>query len=139
MDTTYYKRELDFVAVKNNKPVPDLEQLEIALSNKDKTKIAEDWRPRIIAKMWDGQSNINLGTPDYIRTSNPWLDVVYVVLIDDQVIYMQTHDPFKEGFVPITLDTVDAISNAHIEQIINEAVHKQILDELIFELNLSSN
>jgi hypothetical protein len=139
MDTTYYKRELDFVAVKNNKSLPDLEQVEILLSNKDKNKIIENWRPRVVAKMWDGQSNINSGTPEYIRTSNPWLDVVYVVLIDDQVIYMQTHDPFKEGFVPITLDTVDAISDAHIELIVNEIAHKQILDELISELNLLSN
>ena len=88
--------------------------------------------------MWDGLSDINTATPEYIRESNPWLDVVYVLLIDGAVVYMQTHDPFQEGYIPITAETVDAISNQHANEIANHYAQNQIFEEVLNKLGLAA-
>lgn len=119
-----------------NKSVPTLKELESALSAIDEQAVIQSWRSRIEAKMWDGLSDINTATPEYIRESNPWVDVVYVLLIDGAVVYMQTHDPFQEGYIPITAETVDAISDAHANQIAEQSAMEDIFIKVCQELNL---
>ena len=121
-----------------NKSVPTLKELESALSAIDEQAVIQSWRSRIEAKMWDGLSDINTATPEYIRESNPWLDVVYVLLIDGAVVYMQTHNPFQEGYIPITAETVDAISNQHANEIANHYAQNQIFEEVLNKLGLAA-
>ena len=127
------------IAIKQGKPIPTLVDIESALMNKNETELIQSCRARIEAQLWDGISNINSATAEYIRESNPWLDVVYVLLIDGQAIYMQTHDPFQEGWVPITQETVDQISNAHANQIAEELASNEIVQQILVEFNLTSN
>ena len=118
------------------KTVPTISDIEVALSATDQNALIASWRLRIEAKMWDGASNINAGTPEYIRETNPWLDVVYVLLIDGDLVFMQTHDPFEPGLVPITLETVDALSDKHANQIAEERANNDLLIAIATELNL---
>ena len=127
---------LSTIAQSLNKSVPTLKELESALSAIDEQAVIQSWRSRIEAKMWDGLSDINTATPEYIRESNPWLDVVYVLLIDGAVVYMQTHDPFQEGYIPITAETVDAISDAPANQIAEQSAMEDIFIKVCQELNL---
>ena len=122
-----------------NKSVPTLKELESALSAIDEQAVIQSWRSRIEAKMWDGLSDINTATPEYIRESNPWVDVVYVLLIDGAVVYMQTHDPFQEGYIPITDNTVVDISNKHADQIAQEFASSEMFDKILIQLNLKES
>ena len=124
-------------ATETGKPLPTLEQVESALSTIDETAKFEQCRARIEAVMWDGVSNINAGTPEQIREENPWADVVYVLVIDGGIVYMQTHTPFDQGHVPITLETVDAISSAHADYVANQMAGNEILSEVKTILNLN--
>ena len=128
--------ELSALAVKQNLPTPTLEQVEAALVTKDLPEAKRLWRNRIETKMWDGVSDINSANAAYIRESNPWLDVVYVLLIDGAVTYMQTHEPFSEGHIPITLETVDEVSNKHADFIAENNAKFEIFEQVAKELGL---
>ena len=88
--------------------------------------------------VWDGTSNVNNATPEYILETNPWADVVYLLLVNGSVVYLQTHNPFEQGWIPITTATVEAISNAHAQQLATQYAHSQILEEIITDLDLQS-
>jgi hypothetical protein len=126
-------------AQKQSQPIPSDAQIETVIATIDENAVIESWRNRIEAKMWDGVSDINSASAFYIRESNPWLDVVYVLLIDNQVFYMQTHNPFELGFVPITLDNVDAISAAHANLIAKQNADSDIFNSIIEQLNLNDS
>lgn len=124
-------------ATETGKPLPTLEEVEGALSTIDETAKFEQCRARVVPMMWDGVSNINDATPEYIRDENPWADVVYVLAIDGAIVYMQTHTPFDQGHVPITLETVDAISNAHADSVAEQMAGGEIMSEVKTILNLN--
>jgi hypothetical protein len=117
-------------------PIPSNEQIEAALVSKDEVAVTQSWRSRIQVQIWDGLSDINSASADYIKESNPWADVIYMLTIDNLVVFMQTHNPSQEGWVAITADTVDAISNEHANQVAEHYAQSQIFQELLQELGL---
>ena len=125
---------VNLIAERLNKPKVSLAQLDAILVTKDEDALTQSWRNRIETKMWDGVSDINTASADYIRESNPWADLVYVLLIDGAVVFMQTHDPFQEGWVPVTEETVDAISDVHANQIAEESARSEIFEQVLDEL-----
>jgi hypothetical protein len=127
---------VNLIAERLDKPSVTLAQIDKILLTKDETALTQSWRNRIETKMWNGVSDINTASAEYIRESNPWADVVYVLLIDGAVVFMQTHDPFQEGWVPVTEETVDAISDAHANQIAGESARSEIFDQVLNELDL---
>ena len=124
------------IASKFNKPAPTLSQIEIALANTDEAAAIQICRSKVIVKQWDGISNINTATPEYVRESNPWADIVYTISIDGEIIYLQTHDPFTEGWVAITEETFEEISSAHAEQIILEMAQNNLFVQVLNKLGL---
>ena len=127
---------VNLIAERLDKPSVTLAQIDKILLTKDEAALTQSWRNRIETKMWDGVSDINTASAEYIRKSNPWADVVYVLLIDGAVVFMQTHDPFQEGWVPVTEETVDAISDAHANQIAVESARSEIFYQVLNELDL---
>lgn len=118
------------------KPVPSDAAIEAALANYDEAAITQSWKDRITIQVWDGVSNINAATPEYIRESNPWADKVYMLLIDGQITYLQTHEPFVSGVVPITDGTLTAISNNHANDIASNLAKNEIIRSVMIDLGL---
>ena len=125
------------IATMQNLPIPTDEAIKIALNGKDELALTDSWRSRINVEIWDGESNINLASADYIKESNPWADVIYMLLIDQEVVFMQTHNPEQEGWVPITGSTVDLISSKHADDVAKHYAESQIFDEVLTKLGLA--
>lgn len=120
------------------KPVPSDAAIEAALANYNETAITQSWREKITISVWDGVSNINAATPEYIRESNPWADKVYMLLIDGQITYLQTHEPFVSGVVPITAETLASISNNHANDIASNLAKNEIIGSVMIDLGLDN-
>ncbi len=127
------------LATQQKKPIPTLEDIDLILQGKDENALIQSWRNRIEAKLWDGVSDINTASASYIRESNPHADLIYVLLVDGDIVFMQTHDPFSEGWVAITEATVDSISTEHANQIAKENAENQIVKEIFTELGLTEH
>lgn len=118
------------------KPVPSAEEIDNALSKYDETAMTQAWRDRIIVQIWDGISNINAATPEYIMETNPWADKVYMLLVDNQIVYLQTHEPYVEGHVPITSETVESVANSHADTIAADSARMDITQAVLVDLDL---
>jgi hypothetical protein len=126
------------IATMQNLPIPSDEAIQTALSGKDEVALTQSWRSRINVQIWDGITDINSASADYIKESNPWADIIYMLTIDNLVVFMQTHNPEEQGWVPITASTVDLISNEHANQVANHYAQSQIFEEVLNELGLAA-
>ena len=124
------------IATMRNLPIPTDEVIQAALIGKDEVAFTQSLRSRIKVQIWDGVSDINSANADYIKETNPWADVIYMLTIDDLVVFMQTHNPSQEGWVAITADTVDSISNEHADQVAEHYAQSQIFEEVLNQLGL---
>ena len=136
--TNNMSKVISDIATMQNLPIPSDEAIQTALSGKDEVALTQSWRSRINAQIWDGVSDINSASADYIKESNPWADIIYMLTIDNLVVFMQTHNPEEQGWVPITASTVDLISNEHANQVANHYAQSQIFEEVLNELGLAA-
>lgn len=118
------------------KPIPSSEEIDNVLAQYDEVAMTQACRDRIVVQVWDGVSNINAATPEYILENNPWADKVYMLLVDGKVIYLQTHEPYVQGYVPITAENVNSISNNHANQIASESAQFEIIQKVLVDLGL---
>ena len=125
---------LTYRAQQENKPLPKLNEVTTAFENKDLDALIISWQNRIKMKLWDKVSNINQVTAEIVLKDKPWADVVYLLFIDNELVYLQTHIPFIDGYQPITNNNVKAISDNHILKIAESAAWNQIVDEIWNEL-----
>ena len=79
---------------------------------------------------WDKTSNINEANSDYILENNAWADVIYLLLYDGVITYLQSHIPFVEGYQPITNENLKEVSDNHILEISKDAAFNQIVNEI---------
>ncbi len=107
-----------------------LTEIENALNQVDQQVIFEEEKKRYKVEIWDKQSPINGIPAEKIlqREDIPEGGEIYLIYVDGKLQYLQPHDPFQAGIVPMTKDTVDKIANQHIEQLA-----WQYADEKIFE------
>ena len=125
------------LATQQKKPIPTFEDIDAILQSKDENALIQSWRDRIEAKLWDGVSDINTASASYIRESNPHADLIYVLLIDNEIVFMQTHDPFSEGWVAITSDTVDAVSSKHADAVALDTAQNVIIQDILTAFDLA--
>lgn len=118
------------------KPIPSSEEIDNALAQYNEVAMTQAWRNRIVVQVWDGVSNINAATPEYILENSPWADKVYMLLVDGKVTYLQTHEPYVQGYVPITAETVNSISDNHTNQIASQSAQFDIIQAVLADLNL---
>jgi len=124
------------LAETQEKTPPTLTDIEARLSEFNQAEIFQTWRDKITIQIWDKISNINKATPEQVLAANPWADVIYLLIADDSIVFLQTHDPYSEGWIPITSATVGAISDDHANDISLEIAEGQIVQELLPLLDL---
>ena len=88
-------------------------------------------------EQWDKQSPINGVSADVLlkRPDFKNADIVYLVKKDGSVIYIQPHNPFEMGFVPVTSSNYDEITQRHLRQIAEQFALPKFLNDVINYLN----
>jgi hypothetical protein len=119
------------------KPIPSSEEIDAALSTFNELEITNSHRGRLEVRVWDGISNVNNATPEYIRETNPWADKIYLILVDGRITYMQSHEPFVDGYVPMTLENCENIGNNHADSLAEDMAKNEIIQGVLSELGLT--
>lgn len=134
MNSTDILNVLKFRAERENKATPTLAQIDKILITKDFDGLCLAFQNRFTMVQWDKTSNINDATADYILENNPWADVIYLLLYDGIITYLQSHIPFVEGYEPITTENLKEVSDNHILEIAKDAAFNQIVSEIWNEI-----
>ena len=109
-----------------------LTEIDTALSQIDQQAVFNQERSRFKIEIWDKVTPINGVPAEKILAREDVPDgEVYLVYVDDQLLYLQPHDPFQAGIVPLTAETVEQVANQHIDQLA-----WQVADEKIFNMVL---
>lgn len=123
------------LAKEQEKTPPTLTDIEARLSEFNQAEIFQIWRDKITIQIWDKVSNINNATAEQVLEANPWADVIYLLIADDSIVFLQTHDPYSEGWIPITSSNVAEISDKHANDITLETAEGTIVQELLAYFN----
>lgn len=124
------------LALERDKPALTLSKVKTALSAKDEPLLNQSWRERIKVEIWDGISDVNTASAAHIRQTNTFADVIYLLRIDGEVVFLQAHKPSEQGWIPISAENVDEISNNHANDIAAHYAENQIIRELLQEFGI---
>lgn len=110
-----------------------LTEINAALAQVDQQAIFNQERNRFKIEVWDKVTPINGVPAEKIIAREDILDngEIYLLYVDGQLRYLQPHDPFQAGIVPMTAENVVQIANQHADQLAWQAT-----DEKIFEMVL---
>lgn len=110
-----------------------LTEINAALAQVDQQAIFNQERNRFKIEVWDKVTSINGVPAEKIIAREDILDngEIYLLYVDGQLRYLQPHDPFQAGIVPMTAENVVQIANQHADQLAWQAT-----DEKIFEMVL---
>ena len=119
----------------------NIETANSLLSLFDFEDYVQDELSQLDVQIWDKQSPINgvsasafLSRPDVKNA-----DIIYLVLKNGQVIYFQPHSPFSAGFVPITAENFDEVTQRHLRQIAEQYATSRFINDIINYLNSNGN
>lgn len=113
-----------------------LTEIDVALAQIDQQVIFNQERARFRIEMWDKVSPIN-GVPAekiLAREDVPANGEVYLAYLDGRLTYLQPHDPFQAGIVPMTPDTVLQIANRHIDQMATQFADQKVVESVLAKL-----
>ena len=113
-----------------------LTEVETALSEVDTESIFNTERAKYKIEVWDKVSPINGISASKIleRTDIPEGGEIYLIYINNQLVYLQPHDPFQAGLVPLTSENVLNIANRHIDQLAWQAANEKIFETVLEKL-----
>jgi len=114
-----------------------LSEIDAALTQVDQQAIFNKHRARIRIEVWDKQSTINGVSAEQIMSSRndiPADGEVYLLYIDDRLVYFQPHEPEQAGLVPMTKDTVLDIANQHADQLTISFADNEIFERVLEQL-----
>jgi len=113
-----------------------LTEVETALSEVDTESIFNTERAKYKIEVWDKVSPINGISASKIleRTDIPEGGEIYLIYINNQLVYLQPHDPFQAGLVPLTSENVLDIANRHIDQLAWQAANEKIFETVLEKL-----
>jgi hypothetical protein len=110
-----------------------LAEIDAALAQIDQQAVFNQEHVRFEVAVWDKVTPINGVPAEKIITREDVPDdgEIYLLYVDGQLRFLQPHDPFQGGIVPMTKDNVLRIANQHVDQLAWQAA-----DEKIFEMVL---
>jgi hypothetical protein len=113
-----------------------LSEIEEVLSTIDQNAIFNEQRKRFRIEVWDRQSPIN-GVPAekiIARDDVPDKGEVYLIYVDGALRFLQPHDPFQAGIVPLTPENVMTIANQHVDQLAWQAADEKVFEQVLEKL-----
>jgi len=113
-----------------------LTEVETALSEVDTESIFNTERAKYKIEVWDKVSPINGISASKVleRADISEGSEIYLIYINNQLVYLQPHDPFQAGLVPLTSENVLDIANRHIDQLAWQAANEKIFETVLEKL-----
>lgn len=114
-----------------------LSEIETVLNTIDQQAILDNIvQTRFRVEVWDKQSPINGVPAEKIlsRGDIPEGGEVYLIYIDNKLQYLQPHDPFQAGLVPMTSENVMNIAQQHVGQISTPLADEQVFEMVLEQL-----
>jgi len=109
-----------------------INDLEMILSKYDMPKLIEDKKNKFRLEIWDKKKSINgVTAKNIINSRNYEIDQVYLIYIDNKLVYLQDHNPNESGFVKMTNLDVEEIGNKFIENKATQSVYEDIYNDVI--------
>jgi hypothetical protein len=83
-------------------------------------------------EIWDKESSINGINATTILDSRQYeIDQVYLIYVDNQLVYLQDHNPNESGFIKMTTENIKEIANKFIENKASQLVLDDIYNTII--------
>lgn len=109
----------------------DRARIALALFNRDFDTDLAAARPRVRYEVWDQKMPINGVDPGTIKTRSDYQGgEIYLVYIDNALAYLQPHDPFVDGYVPMSKENVDQRAQEHVDRIVETLTLEKTISEL---------
>lgn len=110
--------------------VPTDAEVNTAMAQIDLGALEADVRKRIRVERWKGEPIAGI---DLYNHPNPLLreqyrrvidagGVIYKIYIDDRLVILQYHNPFKGGIEPISEADFEAVSTRHVDIVVRDMV-----------------
>lgn len=110
----------------------DVGKVALAMSKIDTQVLAEEAKARVEWEIWDRESPINgvpaeriLARPEYASC-----DEVYLVRVDEKVVFFQPYVPHVEGMQPMTEASVESVAAAHCEELATAMASEALILEV---------
>ncbi len=113
-----------------------LAEIDAALAQVDQQAIFNQERSRFRVEVWNKVTPIN-GVPAekiIAREDVPDDGEIYLLYVDGQLRYLQPHDPFRAGIVPMTAENVMQVANQHVDQLTWQVADEKILEMVLEKL-----
>lgn len=113
-----------------------LTQVEQAVAAVNRAALEATEQARYRVALWDETSPLAGQPVEYWRNRGDWPAGGKVVLIyrDNDLLYVQPHDPDQAGIVPMDVQTAQAKGSAIVSRLVEAAVDEQIRRQVLTTL-----
>lgn len=125
--------------IQNNGGDSDIETIENLINSMDRTSIEQTQKDRFRYEIWDKKTEINgVSAQDIIKSKGYTIGSVYLIYIDNKLVYLQDHKPNESGYVKMTKAEATKIAQEFITKKIEESTDNIIINKVINTI-LSNN
>lgn len=109
-----------------------LDEISELINSQNREEIYNSQSQRYRYEIWDKKSSINgVKAKTIIDSRNYTIGQVYLIYIDNKLVYFQDHNPNENGYVKMTKAEINKIAQDFIDKKINENVDNIIKDRVI--------
>ena len=113
-----------------------LEELNEIIANINIEDIKESLKKSYRLELWDKKTPINGVDAETILKSKPYtIGSVYLIYIDDKLVYLQDHNPNESGYVKMTKVQAQTIGEQFIDKRIENELNVVLYDRILNEIN----
>lgn len=109
----------------------NLIDVNILLDNYDYPALRETERGNYRVELYNKTSDINGISASKIMQDVPEGGEVYLIYVQDKLVYLQKHDPEQIGFVAMTAERATAAANTIIDNLVEQVIDTQIYYEVL--------
>ena len=113
-----------------------LEKLNEIISNINIEDIKKNLTKSYRLELWDKKTPINGVDAEAILKSKSYtIGSVYLIYIDDKLVYLQDHNPNENGYVKMTKVQAQTLGEQFIEKKIEDELNIILYDKILNEIN----
>lgn len=113
-----------------------LEELNEIISSINIEDIKESLKKSYRLELWDKKTPINGIDAETILKSKPYtIGSVYLIYINDKLVYLQDHNPNESGYVKMTKAQAQTIGEQFIDKRIENELNVILYDRILNEIN----
>ena len=128
--------EAIYKKITENGLVLSREDFKALIEKIDISKIRKDIESKYKLKLWDKKSPINGVKANTILKSKKYeIDSVYLIYVNNNLTYLQDHNPTIEGYVKMTKEEANEIGKKFIENKINEEINIDVYNNIFNTIN----